>query len=112
MPLTPFSERAIAVIRAIPKGRVATYGQVAALAGNRRAARQVARLLHSASHVHLLPWQRVVGSGGRISLPGAGGDRQRRLLEKEGVAFGPSGRIDLAVHQWLPGPAPGGPFPG
>ena len=56
---------------------MATYGQVAAMAGNRRAARQVVRLLHSSSHVHLLPWQRVVGSGGRISLPGMEGDRQR-----------------------------------
>ena len=102
MPLSPLSERIIAVIRAIPPGTVATYGQVAALAGNRRAARQVARVLHSCSHLHLLPWQRVVASGGRISLPGVSGGRQRALLIKEGVRFTPSGRVDLDAHQWLP----------
>jgi len=106
MPLSPFSERAVAVIRAIPIGAVATYGQVAALAGNRRAARQIARLLHSSSRAHLLPWQRVVGSGGRISLPGVDGDRQRALLTKEGVRFTPSGKVDMAAHQWLPTPSP------
>ena len=102
MPLSPFSERVVALIRAIPQGAVATYGQVAALAGNRRAARQVARLLHSCSSAYLLPWQRVVASGGRISLPGVSGDRQRALLRKEGVRFTPAGRVDLDAHQWLP----------
>ncbi|MEF2230438.1 MAG: MGMT family protein [Pseudodesulfovibrio sp.] len=109
MPLSPFSERAVAAIRAIPRGMVATYGQMAALAGNRRAARQIARLLHSSSRAHLLPWYRVVGCGGRISLPGVDGDRQRALLKKEGVRFTPAGTVDMAAHQWAPPLPPAAP---
>ncbi|WP_419786982.1 MGMT family protein [Pseudodesulfovibrio sp.] len=102
MSLSPFTEKAIAVILAIPHGCVATYGQVAALAGNRRAARQISRLLHSSSHIHGLPWHRVVNREGRISLPGTDGDRQRQLLQREGVCFDASGRINMAGHQWRP----------
>jgi methylated-DNA-protein-cysteine methyltransferase-like protein len=107
MPQPPFTRRVIDTIRAIPKGTVATYGQVAALAGNRRAARQVSRILHSSSRKHELPWHRVVNREGRISLPlGRGGDRQRTLLEAEGVRFDAAGRIDMNTHQWRPQPSP------
>lgn len=95
----PSSERDDAfrrMIRQIPKGKVATYGQVAAAAGYPLYHRQVARILRNCGDS--LPWQRVVGSGGRIKLRGGMGLEQRTRLETEGVRFrGKS--IDLAVHQ-------------
>lgn len=91
-----FTDRVIAVISDIPAGRVACYGQVAALAGNPRGARQVVRVLHSSSRKHGLPWHRVINSRGEISLPsGAGGDLQRELLAQEGVEPDIRGRYDL-----------------
>ena len=93
--------RIAAVVAAIPPGRVATYGQVAAQAGNRRAARQVAWALRAYADSGL-PWHRVIGAGGAIRLPGDGLERQRALLLAEGVAVSPDGRLDLAAHQWRP----------
>ncbi|MDE0228386.1 MAG: MGMT family protein [Spirochaetaceae bacterium] len=94
--------RIAAVVAAIPPGRVATYGQVAAQAGNRRAARQVAWALRAYADSGL-PWHRVIGAGGAIRLPEGGGlERQRSLLLAEGVAVSPDGRLDLAAHQWRP----------
>lgn len=99
--LSPFAERAAEIIRSIRPGQVATYGQIAGMAGNRRAARQIARLLHSASSTRGLPWHRVVNSRGGISLPeGAGYEEQRARLEAEGVEFDLSGRIDLGRFRW------------
>ncbi len=96
------SRRIISLIRGIPKGRVATYGQVAALAGDPRGARRVARLLHSSSRKRRLPWHRVINSRGGISLPPAGGyELQRSLLEAEGVVFR-RGRVDLSRYGWRP----------
>ena len=94
--------RIAAVVAAIPPGRVATYGQVAAQAGNRRAARQVAWALRAYAG-RGLPWHRVIGAGGAIRLPQGGGlERQRSLLLAEGVAVAPDGRLDLAACQWRP----------
>lgn len=73
-----------AIIRKIPRGRVSTYGAVAEAAGYPRCARHVAKIL---KQVPGLPWQRVLGSGGRISLPGELGFEQRFLLQAEGVRF-------------------------
>ena len=82
------SRRIVEIIRRIPKGRVASYGQIAALAGDPRGARRVARLLHSSSDRQRLPWHRVINASGRISLPrGAGYELQRAMLEREGVVF-------------------------
>ena len=94
--------RIAAVVAAIPPGRVATYGQVAAQAGNRRAARQVAWALRAYAD-RGLPWHRVIGAGGAIRLPESGGlERQRSLLLAEGVAVSPDGRLDLPAYQWRP----------
>ncbi len=102
-PRAPFTQRALEIIRSIPRGRVASYGQVAALAGSPHGARQVVRVLHSLSRSERLPWQRVVSSRGRISLPrGAGFEVQRRLLRAEGVRVTPEGVIDLSRHGWKP----------
>jgi methylated-DNA-protein-cysteine methyltransferase related protein len=98
------SERIAGVVGGIPSGKVASYGQVAAIAGNPLAARQVVRTLKMWSRTRNLPWYRVVNREGRISLPPGGGyEEQRRLLESEGVAFGLDGRIDMRNHRW-PGP--------
>jgi methylated-DNA-protein-cysteine methyltransferase-like protein len=100
----PATDRILAVIKAIPKGKVAAYGQVAALAGVPRGARQVARVLHSLSGKEKLPWHRVIGASGRISLPAAsGGAEQARRLKREGVAVDARGRVDLARFRWDPG---------
>jgi methylated-DNA-protein-cysteine methyltransferase related protein len=86
------------VIRSIPKGYVATYGQVAAAAGYPLYHRAVARLLRT-TPIPDLPWQRVLGSGGEIKLPGKAGAEQRLRLKMEGVTFrGP--RVDMAAHHY------------
>lgn len=103
MTVSPFTRRVIELIAAIPRGRVATYGGIAAMAGSPRAARQVVRVLHSSSRKEGLPWHRVINREGRISLPDMrGGDEQRERLEAEGVVFAPNGRIDLNSFLWRP----------
>ena len=82
----------------IPRGKVSTYGAVAKAAGYPRTARQVAWALRDAS-VKRLPWQRVLGSGGKILLPGGGGLQQRLLLELEGVSF-KGDRVDLKACEF------------
>ncbi|RPI99947.1 MAG: DNA methyltransferase, partial [Candidatus Aminicenantes bacterium] len=101
--MTPFTREVKAVLRRIPRGRVATYGQIAALAGRERAARGVSWILHSSSEAAGLPWHRVIGGSGRISLPrGRGFEEQKRRLVAEGVTVGRGGRIDLKRYQWEP----------
>jgi methylated-DNA-protein-cysteine methyltransferase-like protein len=93
-----------AVVRRIPRGRVATYGQVAALAGLGGHARQVGYALHSLGPESDVPWQRVVNARGEVSprsLPGWE-TVQRARLEREGVRFDARARIDLARHGWRP----------
>jgi methylated-DNA-protein-cysteine methyltransferase-like protein len=98
-----FEDRAKGVIKSIPRGKVATYAQVAALAGNHRAARQVVRVLHSSSTIDKLPWHRVINSRGGISLRrGRGFEDQKRRLIREGVRVDDNGRIDLEKFQWDP----------
>jgi methylated-DNA-protein-cysteine methyltransferase-like protein len=97
-------ERIYAVVRRIPKGRVASYGQVAELAGLPGAARQVGYALAALRPGTRVPWQRVVNARGEISAraePGADA-LQRLLLEREGVRFDAVGRVDLARHGWQP----------
>jgi methylated-DNA-protein-cysteine methyltransferase-like protein len=91
------------IIKGIPRGKVATYGQIAALAGNHRAARQVAWILHSSSEKENLPWHRVVNSQGGISLkPRRGYEVQKALLIKERIEFDENDRIDLDDYLWKP----------
>lgn len=93
-----------AVVRRIPKGRVATYGQVARLAGLGPNARLAGYALHAMPKHALIPWHRVINARGRISLsPLSGADvTQRLLLEREGVKFDGRGRIDLKHYGWKP----------
>jgi methylated-DNA-protein-cysteine methyltransferase-like protein len=98
-------ERIYAVVRRIPSGRVASYGQVAELAGLPRQARLVGYALHALRDEHgAVPWQRVINARGEVSLrsePGTEG-LQRVLLEAEGVAFDERGRVDLTRYRWNP----------
>ncbi|MFX0171940.1 MAG: MGMT family protein [Candidatus Hodarchaeota archaeon] len=96
-----FSQKVKEMIKQIPKGKVATYGQIATYAGNPRASRQVAWLLHSSSRKENLPWHRVINSRGRISLPQNGGyEMQKSLLEQEGIKFNKNDTIDLNQYLW------------
>ncbi len=98
-----FFERAVRCIQSIPRGKVATYGTIARLAGSPRAARQVAYILNSSWKKRNLPWHRVINSKGGISLkPGRGYEEQRELLVKEGISFGEDGTIDLERFGWEP----------
>ena len=88
----------------IPEGRVATYGQIAHLAGLPGHARQVGYALAATPDDLDIPWQRVINARGEISArsePGYEG-LQRAMLEAEGIVFGPQGRIDLKRYQWQP----------
>jgi len=85
------------VVLSIPKGKVATYGAVAAAAGYPLYHRAVARLLRT-DPPNRLPWQRVVGAGGAIKLPGQAGAEQRLRLKMEGVTFSGK-RVNLALHE-------------
>ncbi len=97
-----FHQRVVDVIKSIPRGKVATYGQIAAMAGNPHAARQVVRVLHSSTAREALPWHRVVNSQGRVSMkPGRGYELQLALLKKEGVTFAQNDTIDLKKFLWV-----------
>ena len=88
------------VVKRIPHGRVATYGQVAELAGMEGHARQVGYAMHACSND--IPWHRVINAQGEVS-PRSHGDShelQRLLLEAEGVEFDSRGRVDLATYRW------------
>ncbi len=97
-----------AVVRQIPRGKVATYGQVAALAGLAGKPRVVGyALFRVAEPEPEIPWQRVVNAKGEVSyaIVRNGSDYvQRALLEDEGIEFKPNGKIDLAVYLWRPDP--------
>ena len=96
-----FSQKVKNIIKKIPTGKVATYGQIATYAGNPRASRQVAWILHSSSRKDNLPWHRVINSKGRISLPHNGGyETQKELLEKEGIAFNEDDKINFDHYLW------------
>ncbi len=97
------AEAIYAVIRRIPKGWVATYGQVAALAGLPRRARLVGQVLQQIGQATDIPWHRVVNASGKVSysLSRNGSDAlQQRLLEKEGVEFDHRNRFDLERFRW------------
>jgi methylated-DNA-protein-cysteine methyltransferase-like protein len=91
------------LISRVPRGRVVTYGQVAAAGGFPGAARLTVWALQKG---HGIPWHRVVAAGGRIALPGPQGQEQRLLLEMEGVTFR-GNRVRMELHNWVPGTGKG-----
>ncbi|TWT27933.1 MGMT family protein [Planomicrobium sp. CPCC 101110] len=101
--MQPFTEKAIQIIQNVPVGKVMTYGQVAKYAGSPRGARQIARLLHSMSEKHGLPWHRIVNAQGTIVLADEEARyAQRALLEEEGVKVNLHGQVDLGVYRHEP----------
>jgi methylated-DNA-protein-cysteine methyltransferase-like protein len=97
-------ERVYAVIRRVPRGRVATYGQIAVLAGLGGHARQVGYALSALAEGSRVPWHRVINAKGEVSLRSERrvDTEQRQLLEVEGVRFDEKGRVSLARFQWRP----------
>lgn len=98
-------DRMYDVVRRIPEGRVATYGQVAHLAGLAGHARQAGYAMAALPDESDVPWHRVINARGEVSrrTGGSAGERiQRLLLEAEGVVFDTRGRVDLERFRWDP----------
>jgi methylated-DNA-protein-cysteine methyltransferase-like protein len=100
--VTTFFDQIHEVVRRIPPGKVATYGQIARLLGQPRAARTVGWALRATPEGSDLPWQRVINARGTVSFAAGspGAELQRALLEEEGIAFDEQGRVDLKVYGW------------
>lgn len=90
------------IVGNIPPGRVASYGQVAALAGNPRLARRVGQALSRPPQALMLPCHRVVKKDGTLAPDQVFSGLQRPMLEAEGVLFLPDGRVDMAACRWIP----------
>jgi methylated-DNA-protein-cysteine methyltransferase-like protein len=103
-----FFDRVYILAREIPAGSVTTYGAIARMLGNPRAARTVGWALSSLPHGSDVPWHRVINSQGTISnrSGGSGAERQRRLLEDEGIVFDATGRVDMDRFEWAGLPWP------
>ncbi len=98
-------ERIYAVVSRIPRGRVATYGQVAQLARVPGQARLVGYAMFALPRTTTVPWHRVINAKGKVSLRGDGRDgalRQRMLLEREGIQFDARDRVSLVRFGWKP----------
>jgi methylated-DNA-protein-cysteine methyltransferase-like protein len=95
-------DRIYAIVNRIPKGQVATYGQVARLAGLGGQARQVGYALHALPSGSKVPWHRVINAQGRISSRANPVDEgiQRELLEREGIRFGSGDRVSMTRYLW------------
>lgn len=102
--VTGRNQRVYAAVNRIPRGRVATYGQIAALIGLGGGARQVGYALHDLPDGTLVPWHRVINARGEISRRKVFGSdvAQRLRLQREGVQFNGRGRVDLAYFGWRP----------
>ena len=98
-----YRERVFRIVRAIPKGRVMTYGQLAEILGEGYTARTVGFVMHGSNDK--TPWHRVINAQGGCSTRGLvlPHDKQQRMLEAEGVAFNPRGRCELQQYLWIPG---------
>jgi methylated-DNA-protein-cysteine methyltransferase related protein len=102
---SPLYETIYALVRQIPEGQVATYGQIAELLGLYGRARQIGYALFRVAPESDVPWQRVINAKGTISrspFREGSDDLQRILLEQEGVVFDAEDRIDLKRYQWNP----------
>ena len=102
--MTSFFDQVYLVVQQIPRGKVASYGQVAAILGAPRAARTVGWALASLreSNEDQVPWQRVINSQGRVSIRNLrhGVEEQQTLLEAEGVEFDTRGYVDWRRFGW------------
>ena len=101
-PDSDYRERVYRIVRAIPSGRVMTYGQIAEILGDGYTPRTVGFVMHGSDD--RIPWHRVLNaqgscSTGRLVLPS---DKQQRMLQAEGVEFSQAGRCDLQTYLWIP----------
>ena len=95
--MTENTLRIIQAIKAIPRGKVSSYRDIALAAGLPNGARQTVRVLHSLTEKYDLPWHRVIRSDGSIALEeGAGRELQIQLLRSEGVDVSPQGKVDMS----------------
>lgn len=96
-----FRARVLELVKTVPSGQVATYGQIASLAGSPQAARQVGAVLNGLKEAEDVPWQRVINASGGLSTYKIGyGELQKALLESEGVTVSAANTVDLSVYQW------------
>lgn len=96
--LLNFTQKVELILKNVPKGKVTSYGTIAALAGSPRAARQVVQILHRTDNI---PWHRVINSQGKIAIKDYNGfQEQKMLLSMEGVESDSHGKIDLNKYQW------------
>lgn len=102
--MSGFSRKIYEIVALIPEGKVATYGQIAILLGNPRAARAVGWEMHRAPGYLNLPCHRVVNKAGTLApdYVFGGADLQREMLEREGISFTEEGHIEMAKHLWIP----------
>lgn len=99
-----YFQRVYQIVARIPEGKVATYGQIAAMLGNPRGARTVGWAMQAAPAHLNLPCHRVVNKSGTLAPAYAfgGNENQRAMLLAEGITFGADGRIDMRKHFWMP----------
>lgn len=102
--MTELTRRIVAIIGAVPAGKVVSYGQVAELCEHKGSARQVSWTLRTQTNQYNLPWHRVIGASGKISLKNESGALQRERLESEGVEVNNKMMIDLNIYGWHPTP--------
>jgi methylated-DNA-protein-cysteine methyltransferase-like protein len=100
--ISDFTKKVLQYVKNIPPGKVATYKQIAELAGKPQGSRGVSWILHTCSTPYKLPWHRVLNSKGRISFDRGSFNykKQKRLLESEGVRFSDDGELSLKIFQW------------
>jgi methylated-DNA-protein-cysteine methyltransferase-like protein len=100
--VSEFTKKVLQLIQAIPEGRVATYKQIAELAGKPQGSRGVSWILHSSSVTYNLPWHRVINSQGKISFDPASSNyrEQKRKLKREGIVFSDEDKLSLPKYQW------------
>ncbi|MDR3019622.1 MAG: MGMT family protein [Treponema sp.] len=96
--MTETTLKIIEQIKAVPKGKVSSYRNIALKAGLQNGARQTVRVLHSMSKKRDLPWHRIIRSNGQIALEGEGKARQIALLRSEGVEVSPQGKVDMTKY--------------
>jgi len=101
--MSEFFQRVYEIVARIPRGKVVTYGQIAAALGDPRQARTVGWALRSTPEWLDIPWHRVVNSSGGISTRHTIGElnTQQKLLEDEGIVFNQDGRLDMARYRWM-----------
>jgi methylated-DNA-protein-cysteine methyltransferase-like protein len=99
--VTESTRRIIEALRAVPRGKVSSYRDIARAAGLPQGARQVVRVLHAMSESYRLPWHRIIRADGSVALEGPGRELQITLLRAEGIRVSRLGRVDLGRYGFV-----------